>query len=50
MQKAKKKVARKPRSHVVSGMPDSSAVPTTGDDIEAAYNFVKKQRRRTPPK
>lgn len=44
---------RKRKQAVVSGMPDGSDVksrPSTGDDIEAAYEFVKKQKRRTPPK
>lgn len=39
-------------SRVVSGMPDGSGVkrPNTRDDLQAAYEFTKKQHRRKPPK
>ena len=37
---------------VVSGMPDGGDVSTrnsaTRDDLEAAYEFTKKQKRRSP--
>lgn len=47
---AKKRAGMNPGS-VVSGMPDGSTVayraPSTRDDLEAAYDFVKKQRPRS---
>ena len=45
----KKRPARKRKAAVVSGMPDGSDVkgPNTRDDMAAAYDFVKKQKRRT---
>ena len=53
VKKRKPAAPRKAKSAVVSGMPDGADIssrPSTGDDIEAAYQFVKKQKRRTPPK
>ena len=47
----KKRAAKKaaPKSKVVSGMPDGSEVPrpNTRDDLEAAFQFTKKQKRRS---
>jgi hypothetical protein len=45
---AKKKAAKK-KAAVVSGMPDGSGVkrPNTRDDLQAAYDFTKKQKRRS---
>lgn len=50
--KTRKKAADNVSSRVVSGMPDGADVkrPNTRDDVEAAFQFTKKQKRRTPPK